>query len=97
MPDERGVPEIDCRAAVTQLWDYLDQELTPDRLEMVRRHLESCERCLPHHDFGKRFLAALKAVRHERVMSSEVRGRVMAKLAEEGFVGSGERGGESRE
>ncbi|MDF2772664.1 MAG: putative zinc-finger, partial [Geminicoccaceae bacterium] len=42
--------ELDCRTAVQQLWDYLDHELTPERMAEVRRHLERCGQCLPHHD-----------------------------------------------
>jgi anti-sigma factor (TIGR02949 family) len=79
------VPEIDCLTAVRQLWDYLDQELTEDRMAMVRKHLASCERCLPHHDFGKRFLEALRATRAEQLMPPEVKARVMELLAEAGY------------
>ena len=85
MTDPRDVPDIDCRTAVSQLWNYLDQELTEDRLAMVRQHLERCERCLPHHDFGKRFLEALRATREEQVMPPQVRSRVMELLAGAGF------------
>ena len=31
---------IDCRSAVQKLWDYLDEELTPERMDAVREHLE---------------------------------------------------------
>ena len=45
--------DIDCRSAVQKLWDYLDQELTPERMDEVRRHLERCGDCLPHHEYGR--------------------------------------------
>ena len=56
-------PEMDCVSAVRKLWDYLDEELTEDRMEAVHQHLASCSSCLPHHDFAKAFLGALAATR----------------------------------
>ena len=55
--------DIDCRGAVQKLWDYLDHELTPDRMDEVRRHLERCGDCLPHHEYGRVFLSALASDR----------------------------------
>ena len=84
-PMPNDVPGIDCRTAVQQLWDYLDQELTEDRMAVVRHHLETCERCLPHRDFGQRFLDALRATREEHLMPPEVKARVMELLAAAGY------------
>ena len=81
-----GVRDIDCLTAIRQLWDYLDQELTEDRMAMVRRHLMQCERCLPHHDFGKRFLEAVRETRDDHLMPPEVRARVMEILAQAGYA-----------
>jgi anti-sigma factor (TIGR02949 family) len=80
------VPDINCLTAIRQLWDFLDQELTEDRMDMVRRHLEQCQRCLPHHDFARRFLDALHATRDGRLMPPELRSRVMALLVEAGYA-----------
>ena len=88
VPNE--VPEIDCRTAVQQLWDYLDQELTEERMAIVRHHLATCQACLPHHDFGARFLAALRATRQEKLMPPEVRARVMDLLASAGYRPQGD-------
>jgi len=80
-----AVPDIDCLTAIRQLWDYLDQELTPDREAMVRQHLQKCARCLPHHDFARHFLDAVHATREEHLMPPEVKRRVMDVLAEAGY------------
>lgn len=80
-----NVRDIDCLTAVRQLWDYLDEELSEERIAEVRQHLHRCERCLPHHDFAVQFLHALHAVRHERLMPREARLRVLARLADAGF------------
>jgi anti-sigma factor (TIGR02949 family) len=78
--------DIDCRTAVQQLWDYLDEELTPERMDDVRRHLERCKNCLPHHEYGRVFLAALATVRESETPAPEsLRVRVMETLRAAGF------------
>jgi len=78
--------EIDCRTAVQQLWDYLDEELTPERMDEVRRHLERCGSCLPHHDYARVFLAALSSAREGDARAPEaLRHRVMENLRAAGF------------
>ena len=78
--------DIDCRTAVQQLWDYLDEELTPERMDQVRRHLERCRSCLPHHEYGRVFLAALASAREvEARAPDELRIRVMETLRAAGF------------
>lgn len=77
--------DIDCRTAVRQLWDFLDQELDDARMAAVQHHLDQCRSCLPHHDFGRQFLDALRAARELKLMPAEVRSRVMQRLVEAGF------------
>lgn len=78
--------EIDCRTAVQQLWDYLDEELTPERMDAVRQHLERCGRCLPHHDYARVFLAALAAAREGEARAPDtLRLRVMESLRAAGL------------
>jgi mycothiol system anti-sigma-R factor len=78
--------DIDCRTAVQQLWDYLDQELTPERMNDVRRHLEQCGQCLPHHDYARVFLAALSSARDSEARAPDtLRHRVLESLRAAGF------------
>jgi anti-sigma factor (TIGR02949 family) len=84
MPDETR--DIDCRDAVRQLWDYLDDELDDARVAEVRHHLANCGKCLPHAEFGRRFIEALGRARERHAMPPEVRAQVMAALAEAGFA-----------
>ena len=78
--------DIDCRMAVQKLWDYLDQELTPERMDDVRRHLDRCGSCLPHHDYGRAFLAALSSAKEAEARAPDtLRHRVMANLRAAGF------------
>jgi len=85
MPNEHHGGELDCRAAVLQLWDYLDEELTEARMTLVRQHLEGCAACLPHLDFGRAFLDAVGQTRAEERCPPKVRARVMERLREAGF------------
>jgi anti-sigma factor (TIGR02949 family) len=84
-PVHNNAPDIDCVTALRQLWDYLDEELTEDRMAMVRKHLDNCHRCLPHHEFAQRFLGVLHTAREQRLMPQELRTRVMEKLVAAGF------------
>ena len=77
---------LDCQAAMRQLWDYLDGELSEERMEAMRAHLAVCARCYPHYDFERAFLEALAATRREHVAPGALRERVMAALREAGFA-----------
>ena len=80
--------DIDCAEFMRRLWDFLDEELTEDRVAAVRRHLEKCPECVPHHDFARRFLQALAASRDAGVRAPDaLRARVASSLREAGFNG----------
>jgi anti-sigma factor (TIGR02949 family) len=80
---------IDCSTAMQQLWDYLDAELTPERMEAVRRHVGSCSACLPHHDFAKTFLDALGGIREQdHVVPNALKARVLTALKAAGYTPS---------
>jgi anti-sigma factor (TIGR02949 family) len=83
MPDQD--PMIDCRSAMQQLWDYVDCELTPERMRAVERHLEACAECHPHADFAERFLNALRSTRAQRPCPDDVRAKVMSSLRAAGM------------
>jgi anti-sigma factor (TIGR02949 family) len=84
MPDARK--EIDCSTAIAELWDYLDQELTPERMEAVRTHLDRCAGCHPHMEFASRFLEALHKCRGEHAMPEDLRLAVIDRLRREGLT-----------
>ncbi len=80
-------PDIDCAEFMRRLWDYLDEELTEESVAEVRRHLERCPECVPHHDFARRFLQALAASRDAGVKAPDaLRARVTTSLREAGFL-----------
>ena len=51
MTESQGV--IPCSEAVRQLWDYLDQAVSPEDQERVERHLSFCRRCCGELEFAK--------------------------------------------
>jgi anti-sigma factor (TIGR02949 family) len=50
---------LSCREVIAPLWDYLDGELPPTRVEEFAAHLAACERCYPRYRFEFAFLEAL--------------------------------------
>lgn len=78
---------VDCVTALRQLWDYLDGELTDERLETIRRHIDICSRCFPNYDFEKTFLEAIAATRPECRAPERLRDRIEAALKHAGFGG----------
>jgi len=79
--------KVDCAAALRQLWDYLDGELTPERLAQIRVHLDSCRRCYPHYDFERAFLEALANARPDCQCPEKLKARVMDSLRSAGYTG----------
>ncbi|MGH7663705.1 MAG: anti-sigma factor family protein [Gemmatimonadaceae bacterium] len=77
---------LDCETAMRQLFDYLDDELTEERMVLVREHLELCALCCPHYDFLRAILDALPATRTTAEAPAAVRERVLATLHEAGFT-----------
>lgn len=79
-------PMITCDEVMRQLWDFLDGELTPDRMLAIEAHLATCERCLPHVQFERAFLDAVaRVMRQNPVPAHGMAHRVREALRGEGF------------
>jgi len=77
---------MDCDQVVRTLWDYLDGELTDERMNEVRAHLKACRGCFPHFDFERAFLDALAKSKEEQAAPDELRRKVVAKLRKAGLA-----------
>jgi anti-sigma factor (TIGR02949 family) len=44
---------IDCEEAIRRIFDYIDHELTGQRLEEFQRHIETCHDCYDHTEFER--------------------------------------------
>ena len=81
-----GHEMLDCDAVMRQLWDYLDGELTAERMEAIRAHLALCARCYPQYEFERAFLETLARARREHSDYVGLRVRVMAALRDAGLA-----------
>jgi mycothiol system anti-sigma-R factor len=50
---------IPCNQVVSQLWEYIDGELSDERAALIRAHLDVCRRCFPEYDFHRAFVGFL--------------------------------------
>ena len=78
-------PMLDCHDVMRQLWDYLDGELTADRMEAIRAHLTMCKRCYPQYEFERAFLEAVAHVQPDHSNPTALRDRVMGALRADGL------------
>lgn len=78
---------LDCRQALARLYEYLDGELTGERAEQVRHHLDICRGCYPHVNFCRSFQDALRrAAEGQAPPPAELRARVLELLRAEGLA-----------
>ena len=78
MSDAGRSPE--CREAIERLYEYLDQELTPDVRQTLERHLRMCADCLQHVEFERAFLRFLEARARGRGAGPDVKRRILREL-----------------
>ncbi len=76
---------IDCHSAMEQLWDYLDDELPPDRTEQIHAHLSTCTGCESHRQFCRAFLAQIDLPVVSATHVAELRDKVRATLQRHGL------------
>jgi anti-sigma factor (TIGR02949 family) len=79
-------PMLDCQSVMRQLWDYLDGELTSERMEAIRAHIAMCARCYPQYEFERTFLTAVAASRKEHSDPERLRTTLLDALRAEGFA-----------
>jgi mycothiol system anti-sigma-R factor len=77
--DEQERPS--CEDALTELYTFLDGELTAEKREHIRVHLDDCTPCLEHYDFEAELRMVISAKCKESVPQS-LKDRIAATLAE---------------
>ncbi len=83
--DPMSAPMLDCESVMRQLWDYVDAELTPERMEEIRMHVEMCKRCYPQYQFERSFLDAISARRRTHSDPERLRADLLAALRSKGL------------
>ncbi|MGQ0562720.1 MAG: zf-HC2 domain-containing protein [Gemmatimonadota bacterium] len=79
---QSGTDLTQCHKVIAQLWAYIDGELTPERMDEIRAHLEMCHRCYPQYDFQRAFLAFIARV-GDQPLPRQLRRRVFERLLAE--------------
>jgi anti-sigma factor (TIGR02949 family) len=72
---------IACSDAVRQLWEYLDQAVSPEEQEKIERHLSFCRRCCGELEFAKE-LRGLLGTRGAEELPPHVKARLERFLAD---------------
>ena len=60
----------ECQEALQELYTFLDGELTIEKREHIRVHLEDCNPCLEHYDFEAELKLVISAKCKEQVPDS---------------------------
>ena len=78
---EEQPSEIDCRACIDLLADYVDGTLPKHRAELLEWHLEGCQPCVAFVNTYKGTVGAASRLReHETRLPAELRQKLIAFL-----------------
>jgi mycothiol system anti-sigma-R factor len=77
-----GDSEVDCNETLHRLYTYLDGELTEERREEIKKHLDDCPPCFEAFDFEAE-LRSVIAQRCKDHVPESLRKRVEDALMEE--------------
>ena len=80
------IAPIDCRSAMRELWDYLDDELPVERTAQIHEHLRTCTGCHEHMEFCRAFLAQIEMPTVSAGAVSGLRERVEDALRRDGLM-----------
>ena len=69
-------PELDCRTAMRQLYDFLDNELSDTAVLQLRTHLQRCRACFDHAAFERDLLAAINQAGKKMVAPASLLERI---------------------
>jgi anti-sigma factor (TIGR02949 family) len=81
--EARGLSDT-CADVLRHLWDYLDDQITPEGAERLRAHIASCPKCQEYEVYQSCFLEAVKKLRAELGAPEQLRERLAEELKEQG-------------
>ena len=73
-----------CVDVLRHLWEYLDEELTPDGADRLRLHIASCPQCKAMEGYQACFLDTMRRLRAQFTAPHELRERLAEKLRSQG-------------
>ena len=80
-PGGNADDEVDCRESLTEVYWFLDGELTRERRALIRRHLEACNGCLETFDFEAELRSVVSNCCQERTLPPGLRERIAQVLS----------------
>jgi anti-sigma factor (TIGR02949 family) len=78
--------QLDCRAAMRQLYDFLDGELSEGSRHDVRAHLEDCRECFAHASFERDLLDLIAHGWQDLKAPGSLIQRIRSQLKDQGFA-----------
>jgi anti-sigma factor (TIGR02949 family) len=69
-----------CEETIRRLDDYLDRELTPHEMQLVKEHLEVCALCASEYAFEARALERLRDKLHRITAPADLRVKLFRAL-----------------
>lgn len=73
-----------CEEVFARLDDYLDRELTPEEMRLVKEHLATCAACASEHRFESGVLQGVREKLSRLSVPSDLMARISARIAGEG-------------
>ncbi|MGI9119381.1 MAG: mycothiol system anti-sigma-R factor [Acidimicrobiales bacterium] len=70
------VTDAECRESLTQLYGFIDGELTPERRDLIRAHLDDCSGCLGAYDFEAELRTVVSTCCRERQLPAGLKERI---------------------
>lgn len=78
----KKIDRLTCQEAFRRLDDYLDRELAPDEMLLVRKHLKICEVCNKEYEFEDAVFHAVRRKLQHVPLPDGLRDRVFARIDE---------------
>jgi anti-sigma factor (TIGR02949 family) len=73
-----------CVDVLHHLWDYLDDQITPDGAERLQAHIASCSQCHGYAEYQSCFLEAVAKLRVDLGAPEQLRERLAEGLKTQG-------------
>ena len=73
-----------CAEVLRHLWDYLDDQITPEGAQRLKAHIAACPKCQEYAVYQSCFLEAVAKLRGALGAPETLRERLAASLKEQG-------------
>ena len=74
--------QLTCKETLRRLDDYLDRELDPQQMAMVRAHLKECDVCGPESAFEESVFTCIKEKLQDLPLPDGLKDRVLGRIDE---------------